>query len=208
MTWPAPSSTSRSSSRPATATSCTLAIATSRPARTAGARASSARRSSSPSTRNGPRTSSKRSTYSLSAASPRARTSATMPATASATDAAPGAIARTAAATCAGSPSARRSTATQALHAAQPLDHLVDGRRLELVGDGVGDQPGGRGEDHLAHDEAVLAQRRARGREDGESLGEAGEPRELEGALNLDDLGLAPGVLEPARRQARVLRRD
>src|SRR5262249_34886320 len=169
----------------------------SRPARTLGSR------SPPGSTRSGPLPPSKRSTYSRSAASPRARTSATIPATASLTDSAPGASARTWAATSYGSPSARRSTATPASarrvgdDAAPPLHHLVDRARLELVRDRVGDEARGRLGDLLAHHEAVLLQRRACRGEVDDRLDEAGQRRELDRALDLDDLGLAAGVLQP-----------
>jgi hypothetical protein len=75
------------------------------------------------------------------------------------------------------------------------------------VRDRVGDEARRRGRDLLAHHQAVLAQRGPGGREVDDRLHQPRERRELDGALDLDDLGLAAGVLQPARRQARVLRR-
>src|SRR3954462_6830248 len=113
--------------------------------------------------------------------------------TASATDSAPGASECTrTAALCASLPKPieKRSTLTQ------PLQHLVDRLGLELVRDRVGDEPRCRDRDLLAHHEPVLAQRRpGRGQVD-DGLDEPGQRRQLDRALDLDDLRLAPGALE------------
>src|SRR5579863_10058058 len=85
----------------------------------------------------------------------------------------------------AASASVRRSSRTGA------LQQLVDCGRLQLVGDGVGDQARRALGDRLADHEVVLAQRRARGGEVDDRLDEAGQRRELDRALDLDDLGLA-----------------
>src|SRR5438034_847424 len=78
----------------------------------------------------------------------RMRTAATISATIPLTDAPPGAIARTRPANVAASGASAavsRSAGTQALH------DVVDRRGLELVGDRVGDEPGSRRRDLLAH---------------------------------------------------------
>src|SRR3954447_11294430 len=176
---------------------------TSRPVRTAGSSASSAAASLSAGTARSPSTPSKRSTYRRSAPSPCSRTSSTIARTSSATDSAPGASECTrTAALCASLPNpiVKRSTLTQ------PLQHLVDRWRLELVGDRVGDEPRGRDRDLLAHDEPVLLQRRARRRQVDDRLDEPGQRRELHRALHLDDLRLAPGALEEVGGDPRILR--
>src|SRR3954468_13683788 len=125
--------------------------------------------------------------------------------TASATDSAPGASECTrTAALCASLPKPieKRSTLTQ------PLQDLVDRLGLQLVGDRVGDQPRRRDRDLLADREAVLAQRRPRRGEVDDRLDEPGQRGELDRALDLDDLGLAPRALEEAGRDPRVLRRN
>src|SRR6185436_13116332 len=96
-----------------------------------------------------------RSSYSLTAASPRVRTPSKISRTASATDSPAGASARTSAATAAA------FATVQLRRIADPREQLVDLRGLELVGDRVGDQPRGRDGDLLADDEPVLLQRRA-----------------------------------------------
>src|SRR5919204_827563 len=192
---PSGRTTARSSPSPAAATARTFSTATSGRARRWGGCPPPA------CTRSGPSTPSNCATYCCSAASPWPRTLATICPTACVTDSALGASARTCAATARGSPSAKRSSDTQALH------HLVDRRRLELVRDRVGDEPRRRRGDVLAHDEPVLAQRGARRGEVDDRLDEAGQRRQLDRALDLDDLRLAPRVLKPARRDPRVLRR-
>src|SRR3954470_20189905 len=201
--WPWGSSTSTSRPRSASATARTFAIAVSRPARTAGSSACSASESSPGSTRSGPSTRSKRSTYRRSAPSPSTRTASTISATSSATDSAPGASECTRAAAASGSPpSEKRSTGTQALH------DVVDRLGLELVRDRVGDQPRRRDGDLLTDREPVLAQRRARRREVDDRLDEPGQRRQLDRPLDLDDLGLPPGALEEVGGGSRVLGRD
>src|SRR5258708_35863899 len=100
------------------------------------------------------------------------------------------------------SASERRSSSisTSAGHGqrAKALLQLVDRGGLQLVGHGVGDQPSGADEDLLAHHEVVLAQRRAGGGEIDDRLDDAGQWGELDGALDLDDLRLAAGLLEVA----------
>ena len=63
-------------------------------------------------------------------------------------------------------------------------------------------------DDLLADDEVVLAQRRAGRGEVDDRLDDPGQRRELDRALDLDDLGLAPGLLEVAGGDLRVLGRD
>ena len=139
----------------------------------------------------------KRASSSSSALSPPSRTAAMIFATSSATEAPGGTSARTSAALAAAS-----SARTQALHDG------VDLRRLDPVGDRVGDQPRRRVHDLLAHDEPVLAQGRARGREVDDRVDHAGQRRELDGALDLDELDLAAGALEVLAGDPRVLGRD
>ena len=63
-------------------------------------------------------------------------------------------------------------------------------------------------DDLLAHHEAVLAQRRAGRREVDDPLDQPGQRRQLDRALDLDDLRLAARALEVAPRDPRVLGRD
>src|SRR3954447_20636879 len=178
---------------------------TSRPVRTAGSSASSAAASLSAGTARSPSTPSKRSTYRRSAPSPCSRTSSTIARTSSATDSAPGASEWTRTAALSASlpkPIEKRSTLTQ------PPQHLVDRLGPQLVRDRVRDEPGRRDRDLLPDGEAVLAQRRpGRGQVD-DRLDEPGQRRELDRALDLDDLRLAPRALEEVGRDPRVLRRD
>ena len=111
---------------------------------------------------------SKRATSSRSARSPPSRTAPTISATASLTDAGAGASARTR-----GRRGDRVAADSMRSSRTQLLQHRVDRRRLELVRDRVGDQPRGRGEQLLADDEVVLAQRRAGRREVDDRLDEA-----------------------------------
>src|SRR5689334_7171559 len=85
-----------------------------------------------------------------------------------------------------------RSTGTEA-----PQD-VVDGLGLELVRHGVGDEPRGAGGDLLALDQAVLPQRGAGRREVDDALSQPGQRRQLDRALDLDDLRLAARALEVA----------
>ena len=119
------------------------------------------------------------------------------------TDSGAGTSARSSCASATGSPaSVRRSDRIDA------LQQTVDRRRPQPVGDRVGDQARRAEGDLLADDEAVLAQRRAgRGQVD-DRLGEPGQRRELDRSLDLDDLGLAPGLEKVPRGDARVLGRD
>src|SRR5215213_6740757 len=206
-TWPCGSTTSRSCPTPSSATARTFASASSSPRRTAGSSASSASASSPSGTRSGPAPPPKRRSWSSSASSPPSSTEAMIPATTSWTATGARIMERTCAATAATSSraTANRST-TERLP--QPRHDVVDLGRPQLVGHGIGDQARGRGEDLLAHDQAVLAQRRSGGGQVDDPLGEAGERRELDRALDLDDLRLAAGALEVARGDAGVLRRD
>ena len=104
-------------------------------------------------------------------------------------------------------PAARRRTRAAHAGATDPRHDVVDRRRLELVRDRVGDQPRGRGRDLLADHEPVLAQRRAGRGEVDDPVHEPGQRRELDRALDLDDLRLAAGALEVGGRDPRVLRR-
>ena len=63
-------------------------------------------------------------------------------------------------------------------------------------------------DDLLAHDQVVLAQRGAGGGQIDDRLDHAGQRRELDRALDLDDLGLPAGLLEVAGGDARVLGGD
>src|SRR4051812_7446081 len=177
--------TPRSSSSPARATARTLAIATCRPSRTASVTSKAAGAVV------------KRASYSATAASPRARTPAMIAATSAATDAPAGTAARIAAATRAAS--SRRT---------QALQHGVDLRRLDPVGHRVGDQPRRGGRDLLADHEPVLAQGRPRCREVDDPVHQPGQRRQLDRALDLDDLHLAPRALEVVVGDPRVLGGD
>src|SRR5205807_96224 len=77
--------------------------------------------------------------------------------------------------------------------AARAREQLVDLRGLELVRDGVRDQARGAHDDLLAHDEVVLAQRRPGRGEVDDRLDHSRERRELDRALDLDDLSLSAG---------------
>src|SRR4051794_978582 len=165
--WPCSSVTIVSAPSAAAATASMLAAASFSACRTSGSRASSAAARRAGGTRNeppdGPSTEPppsspappNRCSYSATAALPRRRTSSTIAATASATEAAAGTVARTSAATAAA------SATVQLRRIADPREQLVDLGGLELVRDRVGDQAGGRGPQLLAHDQPVLAQRRA-----------------------------------------------
>src|SRR5205085_2841406 len=120
------------------------------------------------------------------ASSPSARTRAMICATGSETLSAAGTSARSSAAGGAASPSSEISSERM-----QPLQQGVDRFRLQLVRHGVGDHPGGANRDLLADLQPVLPQRGpGRGQID-DPLDETGQRRELDGALDLDDLGLA-----------------
>src|SRR3954451_8072264 len=192
---PCGSATSASPSTPASATARTLAIAVSRPSRTAPSSRASASSSSS-------RVTTIRwlpencSSYSSSASSPRSATSSTIAVTW--TTAIPATSPRIRAATAAAF-SAVHSNRTDA------LQQRVDLTRPQLVRHGVGDQPRGRRRDLLAHDEPVLAQRRAGRGEVDDPLDEPGERRQLDRALDLDDLGLPARALEVVGGDLRIL---
>src|SRR4051812_20666684 len=183
---------------PASATARTFAAASLRPCRTAGSSSSSAWASSSGATAMRV-LSEKRSSYSSNASSPRSRTSSTIAVTCTAPVSVT--VPRTRAATAAASSMVQLSRT-------DALQQRVDRAGLELVGDRVGDQPGGRGRDLLADDQAVLAQRGAGGGEVDDPLDEAGQRRQLDRALDLDDLGLAARALEVAGGDLRVLGGD
>ena len=89
-----------------------------------------------------------------------------------------------------------------------PPAQLVDLRRLQLVAHRVRDQPCAALEDLLAHDQVVLAQRGPRRRQIDDRLDDAGQGRQLDRALHLDDLGLPARLLEVAGGDPRVLGRD
>src|SRR4051794_21372147 len=189
--WPCSSVPVVSAPSPAAATASMLAAASLSAFRTCGSSAPSDASRRAEGTR--PQwPSPNRCSYSATAAFPRRRTSSTMAATESATEAAAGTVARTSAATCAA------SATVQLRRIADPREQLVDLGGLELVRDRVGDQASGRGPQLLAHDQAVLAQRGAgRGQVD-DPLHQPGEGRQLDRALDLHDLRLAPGALEVA----------
>src|SRR4051795_4523816 len=159
---------------PASATARTLAAASFRPCRTAGSSPSRASASSSGATAIRV-LSEKRSSYSSSASSPRSRTSSTIAVTCTVPVSVT--VPRTRAATAAASSMVQLSRT-------DALQQRVDRARLELVGDRVGDQPGGRGRDLLADDQAVLPQRRAGGREVDDPFHQPGQRRELDRALD------------------------
>src|SRR6202050_1146725 len=81
----------------------------------------------------------------------------------------------------------------------QPGEQLVDLPGLKLVGDRVCDQPGGAHDDLLADDQVVLAQGGASGGQVDDRLDHACQRRELDRALDLDDLCLPAGLLPVAR---------
>ena len=147
-----------------------------------------------------------------SAARPRAAprrppgTAAMISATASATDSAAGTRARSARPRLTASPT-RPTHPARSVARTRPSSSSISAA-LQLVRDRVGDQAGRGGHDLLAHDEAVLAQRRAGRRQVDDALDEARQGRELDRALDLDDLRLAPGALELAPGDPGVLRRD
>ncbi len=138
--------------------------------------------------------------------SPLARTPAMISATAARTDSGAGTSARSSA-------GQRRRVAgvreRRVAHTASRRSSSASiAARLQLVGDRVGDQPRRAARDLLADHEPVLAQRRpGRGQVD-DPLRQAGQRRQLDRALDLDDLRLAAGVEEVARRDPRVLGRD
>src|SRR5690242_8212562 len=109
-------------------------------------------------------------------------------ATISLTEAGPGVSALMASAVADGSP-CRVSRS----HRIEPLQQPVDRWRLQLVRDGVGDQSRGAARDLLSHHQSVLTQRRAAGREVDDALDQAGQRRQLDRPLDLDDLSLAAG---------------
>src|SRR5919201_2030626 len=171
---------------PASATARTLAAPSFRPRVTSGSSFSSASASSTGATTI--RSLSENvSSYSSSASSPRSRTSSTIAVTCTAPVSVT--VPRTRAAAAA-------AVSVVQLSRTDALQQRVDRRCLDLVGDGVGDQPRGRGGDLLAHDEAVLLQRRPGGGQVDDPLDEAGQRRQLVRALDLDDLGLTTGPLE------------
>src|ERR1019366_7186198 len=115
-------------------------------------------------------------------------------ATLSATDSGAGTSARSSCANTVGSiASNTRSDCIQALQQA------VDRAGLQLVGDRVGDQPRRAHCDPLADPEPVLPQWRPRRREVDDALDQAGQRRQLDRALDLDDLRLTPGREEVPR---------
>src|SRR5918995_4653881 len=146
------------------------------------------------------RTPSKRSVYSRRAASPLSRTSSTIRRAASRTAwerKPPGR--RNSPTVSAGSLPRASNFLTTAfaafLHRVGQGDDLVV---AQAVGATVGDQARRRGGDLIEHHEVVLAQRRARGGEIDDALGEAYQGRELYGTVQLYDLGLAAHALEVA----------
>ena len=195
--------------RAASATASTLAIARSSPSRTArvqpvgGARRARRRRRAAAWARR--RRCRTRACSHDSAASPPPRTRATISATAGADR-----LRRRARAPAAG----RRARAGSPLSADPLTPHRAApaARRspaaLQLVRDRVGDQPGGAVRDLLPDDEPVLPQRGPGRGEVDDPLDEPGQRRQLDRALDLDDLRLTAGVEEVARRDPRVLGRD
>src|SRR5436190_4887527 len=195
---------SRSAPTPDTATSRTFAAASSSAEASVGSARRSAAAISSGATTRGPGSAppvSSSRVRAATASSPPARTRATISSTRATTAGGIARAWRSARAAADGSvSSAARSTRTE------PLLDIVDGGRLELVGHRIGDQPRGAAGDLLAHHESVLLQRRARRREVDDRLDQAGERSQLDRALDLDDLGLPAGLLEPARGDPGVLR--
>ena len=139
---------------------------------------------------------------SRSAASPPSRTAATISVDRRrVTDAAPGAErAHGAARRARGAgrrPARRRSAATQ-----RAPRRRRSPAALSLWATGLAISRAVDDDDLLADDEAVLAQRRAGRGEVDDRLDQAGQRRELDRALDLDDLGLAAGLLEVAARRS------
>src|ERR1700722_5171757 len=97
---------------------------------------------------------------------------------------------------------------TRARARAQAGQQIVDGCGLQLVGDGVGDQTGCADHDLLPDQEVVLLEGGAGGSEVDDGLHHAGQGGELDGALDLHDLGLASRLLEVAGGDAGVLGGD
>ena len=199
----------RSSPTPARATAPTFSIATSSPARTAGSSASSAAASSSAGTRRSPSPPPKRRSCIRSASSPASRDRGDDPRH----DLAHG-----------GRRGEHRADPRRdrrgGLEAdGQPVDHRAMTARIRatrssiaaarsLWATGLAIRRAVLARISSRIDEPVLAQRRAgRGQVD-DALGQPGQRRQLDRALDLDDLGLAAGALEVARGDPRVLRRD
>src|SRR5919112_4094990 len=146
------------------------------------------------------RTPSKRSVYSRRAASPLSRTSSTIQRAESRT-------------VCERKPPGRRNTPTISAGPlprasifltnafAAPLHRVGQGYDLavaQAIGAAVGDQTRRRGGALIDHHEVVLAQRRACGGEVDDALCESDEGGELNGTVQLYDLGLAAHALEVA----------
>src|ERR1700730_9630377 len=124
-------------------------------------------------------------------------------ATASWTVAGAGANDRILAASATGSPfSVSRSDRIQS------LQHQVHGARLELVRHRVCDQARRALGDLLAYYEAVLPQRAPGCRQVDDALDQPRQRRELDRALDLDDLGPATRVEEVPRGDAPVVGND
>src|SRR5918997_2759570 len=155
-------------------------------------------------------TPSKRSVYSRRAASPLSRTSSTIRRATSRTSSErkpPGR--RSSQITSRGSLSLASSFLTKGLIAS--LHRVGQGHDFtvaQAVRAAVGDQTRRRGGDLIEHHEVVLAQRRARRCEVDYALSEADERRELYGAVQLYDLGLAAHALEVAPRGVGELGRN
>src|SRR5207253_3040901 len=91
---------------------------------------------------------------------------------------------------------------------AEATDERRDHVATELVRRAIGDEDARDLRDLFAFFEAVLHQRRAGLHQVDDELREAGERRELDGALHVDDLRLLTAAREMRRGGARILRRD
>src|SRR6185369_3384088 len=91
---------------------------------------------------------------------------------------------------------------------AQSRDEWADDVLAKLVGCTVREEDGRDLDDLLLHLEAVLGERRAGLDEIDDEIGEAGDGRELDGALHVDDLDLHALADEVGLGGARILRGD
>ena len=149
---------------------------------------------------------------SISAASPASRTASMISPTRFTSPGGGGAAARTPSTISAGSRPSQSTRATLmeiCLPGHARLDaELVDLGGPQLVRHPVRDQARGRGRDLLADLEPVLAQRPAGVDQVHDRVGQPGDRRQLDGALDLDHLRAPTGVLEETLSDARVLGGD
>src|SRR5437867_2402867 len=89
----------------------------------------------------------------------------------------------------------------------QPPDQVVDPLAVQLGRRPPHTPPGADLEDRLDLDEVVLAQRLARGDEVDDAIGETDQRRDLDGSVELDDLGDDAAGLQVPAGQLRELGR-